>query len=273
VSSEATNLTPQHGPRNRANHKALAIDPDLASAHASLGAISLNWEDDLAAAARHFEHALALEPANTDIMADAMLLLRALGRLEQSAALGEYITIHDPVNPVGHARLGSAYIRARRYDEGIASLRAALRLSPGRSQAYYTIGSALLQKGEPQAALAEMQRETSESWRLDGLAMTYHALGQESQSDAALAQLISKFEKDASWNIAYVMAFRGEVDRAFEWLEKAIAYRDSGLSDTAVTWAFSNLHRDPRWLPFLRKIGRAPEQVAAIKFDVKLPSK
>jgi hypothetical protein len=103
--------------------------------------------------------------------------------------------------------------------------------------------------------------------------MTYHALGRKSESDAALAQLIRKYEKDASWNIAYTLAFRGEVDRAFEWLDRAIGYRDSGLSDTAVTWAFTNLHQDPRWPPFLRKIGRAPEQVAAIKFDVKLPSK
>jgi hypothetical protein len=33
----------------------------------------------------------------------------------------------------------------------------------------------------------------------------------------------------------------------------------------------ASLHSDPRWLPFLRKIGLAPEQLAAIKFDVRLP--
>jgi hypothetical protein len=34
---------------------------------------------------------------------------------------------------------------------------------------------------------------------------------------------------------------------------------------------FASVHADPRWLPFLRKVGRAPEQLAAIKFDVKVP--
>ena len=34
---------------------------------------------------------------------------------------------------------------------------------------------------------------------------------------------------------------------------------------------FAPLHDDPRWLPFLRKIGRDPEQLAAIPFDVRLP--
>ena len=34
---------------------------------------------------------------------------------------------------------------------------------------------------------------------------------------------------------------------------------------------FENIHDDHRWLPFLRKIGKAPEQLAAIQFDVTLP--
>lgn len=37
------------------------------------------------------------------------------------------------------------------------------------------------------------------------------------------------------------------------------------------TRRFTNLHEDPRWLPFLRKLGMAPEQLAAIKFDVSVP--
>ena len=65
----------------------------------------------------------------------------------------------------------------------------------------------------------------------------------------------------------------GEPFRRFgEWLEKAIAYRDPGLSLTGVQWSFTNVHDDPRWLPFLRRINRAPEQLAAVKFDVKLPT-
>jgi hypothetical protein len=31
------------------------------------------------------------------------------------------------------------------------------------------------------------------------------------------------------------------------------------------------LHKDPRWLPLLRRLGLAPEQLAAIKFDIKVP--
>jgi len=36
---------------------------------------------------------------------------------------------------------------------------------------------------------------------------------------------------------------------------------------------FDNIHSDPRWLPFLRKIGKAPDQVAKIQSNVTLPPK
>ena len=29
-----------------------------------------------------------------------------------------------------------------------------------------------------------------------------------------------------AYNIAYALAFRGEADRAFEWLDKAVEHRD-----------------------------------------------
>ncbi len=76
----------------------------------------------------------------------------------------------------------------------------------------------------------------------------------------------------APTSIAYVFAYRGEPDRAFEWLESAITNRDPSLPDTAITWEFTKIHEDPRWQPFLRKIGRAPEQVATIKFEILLPA-
>jgi len=101
--------------------------------------------------------------------------------------------------------------------------------------------------------------------------MAWHALGNKAKSDAALAELIRTQEKESAYNIAYVLAYRGDADRAFEWLDKAVAYHDPGLFGIAVEPLFANVHEDPRWLPFLRKIGRAPAQLAAIKFDVKVP--
>ncbi len=126
-------------------------------------------------------------------------------------------------------------------------------------------------KGDALGALAEIEQEKSEAWKMIGLPMAYHALGRKADSDAALAALIAKYEKDAPYNIAYVYAYRGEADKAFEWLDKALEYGDPGLSQIVTENLFDKIHADPRWLPFLRKIGKAPEQLAKIEFKVPLP--
>ena len=72
-------------------------------------------------------------------------------------------------------------------------------------------------------------------------------------------------------HIAMVLAFRGDADHAFEWLEKAAEQHDPDLGSIIAHRMFDKLHDDPRWLAFLLEHGIAPEQLAAIKFDVKVP--
>ena len=54
-------------------------------------------------------------------------------------------------------------------------------------------------------------------------------------------------------------------------MDKAVQYHDITLGSIPLEPMFVNLHSDPRWLTFLREHGMAPEQVAKIKFDVKVP--
>jgi TolB-like protein/tetratricopeptide (TPR) repeat protein len=252
-------------------NKALAIDPNYALAHASLGWIAMTYENDLVAAARHFERALQLEPGNTDIIRQAADLTASLNRLDKAIALIEFALARDPVSSASHHNLGLYYTWAGRWDEAIASFSTALTLNPGSSTTQYLIGVALLFKGDPQAALEAMQLEETSVWRMIGLPLAYHALGQAGESNAALAALIEQHEQGWAYNIAYILAYRGEADRAFEWLAKAVEYKDAGLSGIVTEPLFANIHDAPRWLPFLESIGKSPEQLAAIKFEVTLP--
>jgi tetratricopeptide (TPR) repeat protein len=199
------------------------------------------------------------------------LFLENVGRLDKALALYDVVVRRDPVNVAALQNLSYVQTMAGRYDASIASLRTVLGLSPGRAQAHLQLGVAMLLKGDAQAALAEIEQETSEVWRMIGLPMALYALGRKADSDAALAALIAKYEKDGPYNIAYDYAFRGEADKAFEWLDKAIEYHDTGLGEIVPQNLFDKIHADPRWLPFLRKIGKAPEQLAKIEFKVTLP--
>jgi tetratricopeptide (TPR) repeat protein len=251
--------------------KALTIDPEYAPAHARLGFIGMNGDNDLAGAARHLARALALDPADLDVLSNSATLLASLGRLDEALALEEAILRRDPVNVTPLFNLGYHKRMAGRLDAAIASYHTVLSLSPGRGGAHAELGNALLLKGDAHGALSEIELETSEMWKMVGLPMAYHALGRKADSDAALAALIAKYEKDASANIASVYAYRGEADQAFAWLDKAVEFGDTGLGEIVTENLFDKIHNDPRWLVFLRKIGKAPEQLAKIEFKVTLP--
>jgi tetratricopeptide (TPR) repeat protein len=163
------------------------------------------------------------------------------------------------------------YRYAGRLDDAIGELRTALELAPDIPEAHGWVGQILLQRDEATAALAEILQEPDDFARLSALPMAYWALGRRKESDAALDELINRYGTLTPSAVATVLAFRGEADRAFEWLEKAARQRDTGLGSIPVYPMLANIHPDPRWLPFLRKVGMAPEQLAAIKFDVKVP--
>ncbi|HZW59341.1 MAG TPA: tetratricopeptide repeat protein [Woeseiaceae bacterium] len=253
--------------REAAEH-ALAIDPNFAPAYTRLGWVALLGDNDLALAARHYQRALELAPTNVRARGDAATLLKSLGRLDECVALDEYLVARDPVNAVGHFNLGGSYLYAGRYDDAIAALRTSLQLSPNRIGGYYQLGIAQLLAGDAAQALDSMQREPLEVLQLLGRTMAEHALGERDAADRLQARLIEKHERDAAYNIAYVMAYRGQPDAAFTFLSEAVAYGDPGLADIVAEPLFDKLRGDPRWLPFLQSIGKAPEQLAAIEFRV-----
>ncbi|HUG11382.1 MAG TPA: tetratricopeptide repeat protein [Opitutaceae bacterium] len=254
-----------------ATERALAINPEYAPAHGALGWIAMYSARDFAAAARHYERALALAPSDVHLLVEAAGLMVLLGRDERAIAIREFAVSRDPANAFSHTGLGRAYRSAGRHVEALACYRRALALSPGMVGIPSRIGAALLSLNQPKAALAEAEKEPIDVLRLIAVATIRHALGHKAKSDEALREVMTRFGADWACNIARVLAFRGEADRAFEWLEKAVEANDSGLAGIGTEREFDNLRGDKRWLPFLRKIGMSPRHLAAIRFEVDLP--
>ena len=110
-------------------------------------------------------------------------------------------------------------------------------------------------RGKPQEALQEIAREPSEWARLSAQAVAYHPLGRETDSDAALAGLIAKHSDESAFQIAEVYAYRGQLDKAFEWLNRAYDERDPGVPEIKTDPLLENLRHDRRYLVFVKKIG------------------
>jgi len=256
--------------QREALNTALANDPHNALAHTYLGRMASRHENDPVAAARHLERALELEPTNPEAIRAASGLNASVGRMGEAIRLIEYVVARDPVNPHGYINQGLYYVAKDRPDDGIDSFNTALTLSPGIAAMHYCIAIAELMKGDIPGAYETMQLEDS-IWRMVGLPVVYHAMGMEEESDAALADLIEKHEQHVAYNVAYILAYRGEADEAFEWLEKSAMNMDPGLSEMFFQPLFANLYDDPRWALFLESVGKSPEQIAALEFEVMLP--
>ncbi len=262
---EATRLA------REALERALASDPGYAPAHAQLGWIAIFLDRDLAAAARHLEHALSLDPGNTDVLGNAAILARRLGRFEQAVAIGRHLLSHDPVSPTGWDDLGYALLYAGYRDEGMAAFRKVLQLSPNFAGEHWNIAGLLAQEGDAQTAMADAQQETDPQFRLYALTAAHFALGEKAESDKLFAEAIDRYGATSAYSIGLLAALRGEIDLSFEWLEKALQHGEPDLGAISAYPTFIPLRSDPRWQPFLRKIGYAPEQLAKIDFKVTLP--
>ena len=256
-----------------AANRALEINPDFAPALAGLGAIEIWYDLDFGAAASHYSRALALDPTNPEILLGAVLLTEVLDRGAEAMEVYEYLIPRDPINPSLHSAMAFAYLNDGRYEESLESARTTLSLSPEFIGSHYSAGGAIENLGDPEAALAETEKEVYEPYRLLGLSRIHNAMGHPAESDAALQELIDRYADGWAYNIAYTYALRGEADPAFEWLDRAIENRDAGLAQLGSTRVFANIEDDPRWLPLLERLGMSPDQLAAIEFEVEIPER
>ena len=234
--------------------RALALDPNLALAHAVLGWIHLTYDWDWPAADASLKRAIALEPGNDAALENMAFLDKTLGRFEEAVELLQRAIAIDPLSTDNYYNLAITLNRAGRYEEAVTAAKKVLQTSPDYAAAHVALAMNYLALSRPQEAMAEVQKEKNAAWRLIALPLVYHALGQKKEADAAMADMIAKLSTDAAYQIAEAYAFRGETDAAFEWLNRAFAQRDGGLTEIKGDPLLKSLEHDPRYPEFLKKM-------------------
>ncbi|BCT93581.1 hypothetical protein LYSHEL_26060 [Lysobacter helvus] len=252
--------------------KALKIDPRNVIAITGLARLAADFDFDAQAAADYNKRALQIEPNNLVAINTLGILLSNVGRFEDALPLYDYRVAHDPANPTAYNNRGITRYYARQWDAAIDDFRTALRLSPAFVGARNGIAvSLLVGKGDAAGALREIAGEPDEASRLQVRALAFHALGRTRESNAALQGLIRTYGDQQPTLVALAYSYRVDRDAAFHWLDIAAQSRDPAATSVAFDVLTDSLRDDPRWLPFLRKIGYAPEQLATIRIDVPRP--
>jgi TolB-like protein/Flp pilus assembly protein TadD len=237
-----------------ASEKALSLDPEQAEPLSLLGLLDVIQQRDTSFGLRRLGHAIELEPHNQRVLSRASNVARMRGLPEEAIRYGEQALRADPMSPNAHAALGLSYYFAGRLDDAEAMRRKLLTLSPGWLSGQYYLGRIMLERGDLQGALAAMEQEQSLMWRLTGLALVQHALGNRAASNAAVEELHKLDPVGIAYQFAEIHAYRGEIDAAFDWLERAEATHDSGLTDALANQLMRNLHADPRWPAFVARV-------------------
>lgn len=182
-----------------------------------------------------------------------------LGRWEEALALLRRAVELDPLNTQPRVHLAVAAYYAGHADDALATLAKVLELEPERQFAHTLVSQVYLAQSRPQQALADALQEPDRNLRLSALALSYHALGRGKEADAALAELIADYHDGSAFQIAEVYAFRGETDRAFQWLDRAYTQRDAGLNWIKGDPLLKNIASAPRYAAFLKKMRLPPD--------------
>jgi serine/threonine protein kinase/tetratricopeptide (TPR) repeat protein len=237
--------------------KALALAPDLAEAHLVLAQLQAFHEYDWKSANQSCARALELEPGNAFVLAGVAQVKSLQGGFDEAEQLFLRAVEQDPLSARAYGQLGSLYRWAGRVPEAERAYRKSLEISPQRITAHFLLSEMISGRGEYDAAEAEAKLEPADWARLTALTSVYFRSGRRAESDRALAELEAKHSKDSAFQIAAMYAERGDPDKAFHWLERALAQHDQGAVVTMCEPLFRSLHGDPRWIPFLKKIGLA----------------
>jgi TolB-like protein/DNA-binding winged helix-turn-helix (wHTH) protein/Flp pilus assembly protein TadD len=237
-----------------AAEKAIPLAPEEADGYAARGYLRLIYRQDWAGAQTDLRRALAINPSDSTVQRRHGDLLESLGRLPEAIAAVRKAIELDPLSSLAWHTLGLQLIFSQDYPAAHEALRRALEIQPDSVVALNALGILQLLEGSAAEALLTFRKNRFDGFRLTGVAMAEQTLGHVEESQQALSELIGKHAQSGAYQIAEVFGWRGEKDKAFEWLERAYRQRDGGLSNVKVDPLFASLRSDPRFNALLRKM-------------------
>ncbi|HEX5971342.1 MAG TPA: protein kinase [Gemmatimonadaceae bacterium] len=233
--------------------RAIALDDELAEAHASLAwclfIYDWKWDD----AVREFERAIELDPRYASARQWYAFALAARGELDKALVQGHAAQELDPSSVSARRSLAWLYYYARRYGEARYHLERALAMNPAAEETYRVLGLTLAVAGHA----AEAERVLRRAVTMHGTgSYTYGTLGfalakggrtDEARHVAEELERLREREYVSPVALATVHLGLGNNSRALDWAERAYAERRGWLNYLAVNPLVDPLRGDPRF--------------------------
>ena len=253
--------------------KAGRINPLVAEAHTVLGVIAIRDEWNAARGEAELRRAVELEPNNAANHGWLAELLADEGHEGDAVHEVDVARTSDPmwayINAVDTFVSGAAH----QYDREVAAARRNVAMAPNSSRAHDQLAWSLFDAGRYEEAISE--------WRTTGVidkdkarvALEDRGLAEfrRGGAPAYAAVRISAIEDQPETTMTHPhdfvpeewYAFVGDRDHAIAALQQTIDRHDPSALDLAVNPMLDNLHRDPRFLSLLSRVGLSLPSVDA----------
>ena len=201
--------------------RALALDPDLAEAHARRGRlfqVDLKYDE----AEAEFVRALELNPGSSQALGGYSNLLADLARFEESVETSRRAVELDPLSTALRVGLANRLSWARDWPGVVEESRKVIEMEPENSQAHYHLGLGEAMLGQHAEAIAAYRDaralDPSDAYVSAALAWAYAHAGMR---DSALAILLDVPAQGVMLKeIAIVYGELGDLDAAYEYLDR-----------------------------------------------------
>jgi adenylate cyclase len=236
--------------------RAIEADPGLAEAHGALGRVVGSFDWDFAAAERHVQTALRLNPSIPWVYQTRAFQLAAFGRPEEGIAAMRRAVELAPLDLWMRNSLAEISFFARAFDAAVAATREVVAMDPSRLRAHRLLARTLdvlnrhgeaIGEHELAGALLPAEATALRAALAGGGALGYWRERLRIARDAVQQPLYP--------TLIEIHARLGDHDAAFAELERAYAARLGQLSLLRVDARLDLLRDDPRFAELVRRIG------------------
>jgi len=240
--------------------RALAIDGQLAEAHASMGIVNENsWQ--WAEAEKEFKRAIELNPNYPTAFHWYSIFLKNMGRNDEAAAMIKRAQELDPLSSIIGVNVSRMYGLQKNYDASIENSLKQIELDPNFGPAYQYLALSYLKRGRNAEAIAAAEKAVDLSNRsgisLGDLGYVYASVGKRAEAIEKIKELEAKYTRKEAIGqyFAAIYVGLGDKDKAFEWLEKDFQARNAKLTEIRWQLQFESLRDDPRFKDLLKRMG------------------
>jgi DNA-binding winged helix-turn-helix (wHTH) protein/Flp pilus assembly protein TadD len=232
--------------------QALELDETLAEAHNSLAVVELFYAWNFNAAEAEFRRAIALNPGYADAHQRYGLLLTASGRFDEARQALATAQALDPLSLIISTLAAYPDYYGGHPADAVDRLARVIQIDADFSMAHYRRALALVELGRLDEAEAELQvslKLSNDRDVLAALARVWALQGRTAEAHEALAELDRRAQQTfvSPYMAATVHAALGDLDRAFQWMQRAIDERSYWLIYLSVDPALKHMRNDPRF--------------------------